>query len=555
MSRRRAALLASGVLVLATSVLPGASPGTSPSARAAAPSRFVTGWIPYWEMDDGDGTIGVKSAPAVFADVSTFSFSAVGATTLQLIGGESPFTQTVTALRAQHITTFATLTDGMPKLGMAAILADPITRAAHVQAIVDLVTTRNLDGIDIDYEKFAFTDGKASWPTTQPLWVQFITDLGVALHAQSKLLAVSVPAIWYDLTTKAVTGYTVYDWANIIDDVDRMRVMVYDWSFSNAGPNAPMTWVNSVIAYAKATIPASIAKMQLGVPAYGYSYAKIETGTCPANTPLGKLSVQTESAAGLAESKGATPTRDVSGEMTFTYTADYKGVLNVSLTPPPYVPPDVIAPVIDDADPTGLKVAVRVMAPGAQVSCTVRRTVYYPDSTSIVQRANAALTAGMSGIAIWALGYESTDLWAALAGIDASHPSTFLGDATLGDVNSASVHPGGVEVVGWAFDPEVEVPVSVQVAVNGGEWSGPILARQRRDDVAATFLGVDAMHGFDVVVPASVAAGDTLCVRALGWGDEAAPRDIGCVTVVDGPGPAPATEVSDNADARAAHGH
>jgi len=536
-SRRRHALIAAGAVMAATTLVPGASTSL-PVAHAAAPSRFVTGWIPYWELDklddiDADGVVdgidGLTAHPEVFTEGNVFNFEATGATTLNLQGGETAYSKAAGTLRAQHLTVFGTLVDHMGKGGMAAVLADDAARAAHVQAIASLTVSRNLDGIDIDYENFAFSDGSATWPTTQPLWVKFVNDLGTALHAQGKLLAVTVPAIWTE--SGKIRGYTVYDWANIIGAVDRLRIMVYDWSRAGEA-NAPMSWVNSVIAYTKATIPNSIGKVQLGVPTYGYSWPKITSGTCPDNASLSKLSVQTQNAAALAASKGATPVREPGGEMMFTYDTSYTGTTNQSLSPPGYVPPVDIAPRLAEADPAELKPAVRVRAPGAPVTCTVQRTVVYPDVQSVVDRAKAALAAGMAGIAIWALGYESPDLWNALAAIDAANPNALLGDATLGDVNAATALPGAVEVVGWAFDPEVDLPVQIQVSVNGGDWSGPILARTERADVAYAYAGagVDADHGFVTVVPTDAVAGDTVCVRALGWGAEAAPRDIGCVT-------------------------
>jgi hypothetical protein len=69
------------------------------------------------------------------------------------------------------------------------------------------------------------------------------------------------------------------------------------------------------------------------------------------------------------------------------------------------------------ADPSGLQPALRLNPNGTQVTCTVRRTVYYPDADSVVQRAQAALAAGTAGIAIWALGYETPDLWPKLVAI------------------------------------------------------------------------------------------------------------------------------------------
>ncbi len=63
----------------------------------------------------------------------------------------------------------------------------------------------------------------------------------------------------------------------------------------------------------------------------------------------------------------------------------------------------------------GLQPALRLTPPLTQLSCTVRHFVYYPDATSIQQHAQAALAAGWSGVVIWALGYETADVYTALA--------------------------------------------------------------------------------------------------------------------------------------------
>jgi spore germination protein YaaH len=41
--------------------------------------------------------------------------------------------------------------------------------------------------------------------------------------------------------------------------------------------------------------------------------------------------------------------------------------------------------------------------------------VYFPDATTIQQHSQAALNAGWSGVIIWALGYETADVYSALA--------------------------------------------------------------------------------------------------------------------------------------------
>ncbi len=103
-----------------------------------------------------------------------------------------------------------TITDGSGALTMAqAILADPVTPwSARGQHRQPRRCYRGFDGIDLDYEGFAFSDGRASWRVTTPVWNAFIYELAAKLHANGRLLSVTMPPMW--IAGGVVTGYTVY---------------------------------------------------------------------------------------------------------------------------------------------------------------------------------------------------------------------------------------------------------------------------------------------------------------------------------------------------------
>jgi spore germination protein YaaH len=498
-------------------------------ATAVSPARFVSGWIPNWSSSVAtDGTRALNAGQgneAVFAEVSPFGFSAVGAAAINVSGAEASLTTVVSTLRSRGLPVLPSITDGTGKLVMAGILADPASRAEHVAAITALVTSRGYDGIDLDYEGFAFTDGRSTWATTRPNWAQFIADLGTALHAQGKLLSVTVPPIW----DGGASGYTVYAWPEMLPHLDRMRLMVYDWSVSQAGPISPISWVNNVLAYVQTVVPAEQrSKVQIGVPTYGRSWAAVTSGACPANAPLGTISIQMENAAASAAAHGATPARDASGEMRFTYDQTFTGSRTATITAPTYTPPTTRTNNVATADPSGLAPALRLNPGGGTVTCTVRRTVYYPDVVSVIQRANAAVAAGMSGIAIWALGYETTDLWAYLQGVDAPRRA---GTAPDGRIDSATIGADSVAVAGWVLDPEFDLPATFTVSVtNPGQplqMSGPIIARELRPDLG----GPSMTHGFNVGVAIPTQPGAEVCIHARGWGASASSSvEVDCHT-------------------------
>lgn len=382
---------------------------------ACNPNRFVSGWVPYWGATQGRAAY-TGGAGGMFRDVSPFFFSAQADGTIALIGSLSQLNTIVSTAHSYGITVLPTITDGSGPLTMATvILADPAARANHINNIVALALANGFDGIDLDYEGFAFTDGRATWPTTQPYWRAFVHELADALHANGKLLSVTIPPVW--IAGGQQTGYDVYDQQFIATYADRVRLMVYDWSVSSPGPISPMSWLQQVIAYTN-SLSIDRSKFQLGVPAYGRDWGRQANPAerCPDGAFTTK-SVELENIPALVAARGASPVRHGSGEMYFTYDTVATGFSTTPITPPNYIPPATRVGTIADSanDSTGLQPALRLTPPDIQVSCTIRHFVYYPDATTIQQHAQAALDAGWSGIVLWALGYETADVYTMLA--------------------------------------------------------------------------------------------------------------------------------------------
>jgi spore germination protein YaaH len=172
-----------------------------------------------------------------------------------------------------------------------------------------------------------------------------------------------------------------------------------------------------VIAYNDPIVPNN--KLQLGIPSYGRNWGRKVNASeiCP-DGALNTSSIELENMQGLINAHGAAPVRHSSGEMTFTYDVVATGYSTTPIPAPPYVPPTFVAPQLQTAatgDSGGLQPALRLTPPTVQLSCTVRHTVYFPDAVTMQQHAQAALDAGWSGVVIWALGYETADVYTALA--------------------------------------------------------------------------------------------------------------------------------------------
>ena len=269
----------------------------------------------------------------------------------------------------------ASILDGTEPGVMAGILADPDQRARHVDALAAFAADGDFAGLDIDYEQFAFADGKDTWATTRPNWVAFVGELADELHADGRTLTISIPPV-YDAGRSDDSGYWVYDYEAITPLVDNIRVMAYDYSVPSggAGPIAPIEWVDRVIAGTSAA-SGDPSKLVLGIPLYGYNWPVSTTGTCP-TTAEGVTSVTNRSVDDLAARRGATPVFDpVTYEWSFQYPL-----------------------VVDDGT----------------TSCTQQRQVHWVNADGAQARMQRAVDAGFGGVSLFAFGYEDEAVWSAV---------------------------------------------------------------------------------------------------------------------------------------------
>jgi len=332
-------------------------------------------WAPYWTIADADAVAATRLDDV--REVSPFWFGARGATSI-VVDENASSEATDAFMEIAHDSDaklVPSIRDEMPAGGMAAVLANPASRTTHVQTITDFADQLDADGIDLDYEQFAFADGRETWATTSPNWVAFIEELADELHADGRTLTVSIPPV-YDETQTGDRGYWVYDHGAIAEFVDAIRIMAYDYSVAEPGPIAPTAWVQqSVDGVSKAVPEEYHSKLVLGVPAYGSNWVVATNGTCP-TTAEGKTTVTAANVEQLAALRGGTPTYDPSiGEWTFTYEL----------------------PVTD-----------------ATLSCVQSRVVRWVDSEGAAARAKIGRDAGWGGAALWALGYEDDDVWSSL---------------------------------------------------------------------------------------------------------------------------------------------
>ena len=379
-------------------------------ARADNPPRkILTGWLPYYSMK--------TYLPAVLANADlikeimpfwyTLRYDSktkrpVVVDVYTTANPSVPIATPLAALRNAGMTIIPTITDGTSEMVLANLIAKPVTRKQVVDAIMTMVASQNYDGVDLDFEGFAFIDSPSTWKATAPNWVLFIKELSVALRAQNKLLSVTTPYVFNPAEKQK--GYFVYAWADVAPFIDRLRIMTYDYSTSRPGPIGPIEWVEKTVKYAISIMPAS--KVYLGLPGYGKDWVTKVEGICPANlskviTPKAKAGTfLMRDAANIAAIYGAVPIyNEKFAEVTFSYKREYTGQTSSGLS----------------------------------TTCTASRTAWHQNAQSFSERAKLIAKYQLGGAAQWVIGQEEP-----LAMVAIREVATGIAPAQLESTLSAS---------------------------------------------------------------------------------------------------------------------
>jgi len=436
-------------------------------AAEKEPRKVLSGWIPYYSVKTvlplvrklPSAAPNVAGQPSVcdasqygpaenqaiessylftnkdlMKEVMPFWFSLKSPTVIRddyVSGNPSwPMADTVCLMRRAGLQIIPTMTDGTAKLVLSEYLANAATRTTIVNTIVDLVVKNNFDGIDLDYEGFAFVDGNSTWSKTAPRWVALVKELSVALHAKNKLLSVSTPYL-YDPKEKQ-KGYFVYAWADIASSIDRLRIMTYDYSVAKPGPMGPLSWTEKTIKYAVSIMSAS--KVYVGLPGYGRDWITSVNGKCPTSAPPGlkggakAATFKMNYAAAKATIDGAIPIyNEQYGEATYNYTQTYNGLSET----------------------------------GASTACTVNRTVWYQNARSFAERMALVSKYRLGGAAMWTLGMEdaaaTNEIRTAALAIA---PDPVINTITLENIDNGSIGYGNLFTVKGLITLKDKTPIA-----------------------------------------------------------------------------------------------
>jgi len=353
-------------------------------AADAAPGRFVSGWI---QGTAGEALTTLSQNGAYFRDVSPFWYEVRPDGAVVLKGNATSSTgrnNVVNAARAGGARVIPSVTDAAGPTGMESILGDSARRAALVDSLTRTAVDNGYDGMDVEFEGFAFdAESRAVWATTIGSWQAFVAELGNSLRGAGKEFTLTVPPS-YNSLRNGTSGYWVYDYYTMAAYADRIRIMAYDEHVGTPGSIGGLPFATRISEYAVTMIPAY--KVQLGVAQYGRDWVVRTDGVCPPtgdpNAPPGTQSLTARAAADRAVQRGVAPVWDsTQAERTYTYTAVYSN---------------------------------------GTVACTQTRTVWYSDADSALVRLGLVGRFGLSGIVYWHVGAEDRGFFAAVDRVDLS---------------------------------------------------------------------------------------------------------------------------------------
>ena len=397
-----------------------AVPATAePVSTAVAPRPIVSGWFGWWASDtsiqqmvaDGDGVVGEvamfwwsfqsEDNPLCVFDNGDYDKdkswgNCLTATTTPWTTPK--FDRQRKVLQSAGIKINASITDlGSATAGeLSDYLATGKRRTAYAQKITDYAVKAGVDGIDLDWENFAFNDGSDTWEATKPRWVAFIKVLGAKLHAQGLTLWATVPGGVPPFSGSGApnpgTGYWVYAWDEITPHIDRLNIMAYDYHWDTPGAIGPNDWATLVVKSAVAQVGEQYAdRVWIGAPQYGRNWP-VRTGSgyvvdkdCPSgwspvDTPVRTVVTPTSAREIAAREKTAPVWDPVAGEWTFQYWLATDGKVGKVKT-----------------------------------SCKVKREVWFADARSALARASIVPEERIGGIAIWDFGTVQADFYPRLA--------------------------------------------------------------------------------------------------------------------------------------------
>ena len=327
-----------------------------PLPRAVAPTHTIIGYLPYWQYG--------RYPDLDYNLLSQINFFGVDVNADGTLGDDHnwPASQLINFAHSRGVQVKLTaIAFGGAKL--TTLLGSAANRQRAVSNLLAAVRNAGADGIDIDFEAL---------PASQrDNMVAFMVALADSFRTR-------IPGAIITMAIPAVDWGNAWDINALAQIVDGLFIMAYDYHWSTgpeAGPVSPLSgtspqnsWnvTRSVGEYLSKT-GGNGSKLILGIPYYGYDWPVAGTVKYAATTGTGTARLY--------------------------------------------------AAVVDDAATYGRQWDGASSSPWFNYASGGDRQVWYDDSLSLALKYQLATSSGLSGVGMWALGYDGdrSELWGALA--------------------------------------------------------------------------------------------------------------------------------------------
>ena len=296
-----------------------------PVSSDAAELKYAA-WLPYWTKTNG--AVEAEVNLDKMTELSPFAYEIrAGKITDTMKLTEAPWPDLLAKARAKGVKIIPSVM-WADAGAIHSKLSDTAERISSVREILAIVDQNNFDGIDVDFE--------AKSSKTIDFFSRFLKGLSNSLHARGKILSCTIESRT-PVNSAYSSASTIPDKINYANDYvvinkycDRVRIMTYDQMAIDkklnklkrqTGPYAPVAdvaWVRKIVGEAVKTIAPS--KIYVGLANYGYHYTVKAVEDYYEYKNLGSLS--SEAALKLAAEVGKTPTRNLAGELSFTFAKD-----------------------------------------------------------------------------------------------------------------------------------------------------------------------------------------------------------------------------------------
>jgi len=243
------------------SPLPAPTQSSQKSENKFILSQKVGASLVWWDQDNGLATL-KKNKDKISSLNPVWYKVKIDGSIEKFSGAENK--EIIDFAKDNHIQIIPAITNDCEPYESEEVLKNNSLIEKHLKDILQIVETKNYDGIEINYECLS---GGSS---IRSQYSDFLSQLSDKLHAQKKILTTSVHAknsdagIW--------EGAAAQDWKVLGQKCDQVKIMTYDfhWSTSEAGDIAPLSWMEETLSYAVKVI--DLNKIYLGIHFYGYDW-------------------------------------------------------------------------------------------------------------------------------------------------------------------------------------------------------------------------------------------------------------------------------------------